>query len=107
MLVSSLTNNVWLSSSMLNSNNCYLLSGSEPQTLQFIQTRQDHESLFEEHRNTSVEGYVCKYLLLIVIKWLPNSEILTEIGMEDTVTPYQAKRKWENLKKRHRVNLHY
>ncbi|XP_033934350.1 uncharacterized protein [Pseudochaenichthys georgianus] len=65
----------------------FVFKWSKEQTAQFIQLRGDNESLFTGAKFSAA------------IAW---RTVLEDMGLQGSVTPLQAKKKWDNLKKRYK-----
>ncbi|KAG5261443.1 hypothetical protein AALO_G00304580 [Alosa alosa] len=54
-------------------------------TARFIQARGEADRLFTGQRNSAMDGW---------------KQVLRSVGLEEKVTPQQARKKWDNLKKK-------
>ncbi|XP_028662646.1 uncharacterized protein LOC114655664 isoform X1 [Erpetoichthys calabaricus] len=64
-----------------------LFKWTDEQTYQFIHLRMENENQFTGHRNSSAHGF---------------DEIIKTMGLDNQLTCQQAKKKWENLKKKYK-----
>ncbi|KAG5281623.1 hypothetical protein AALO_G00046910 [Alosa alosa] len=56
-------------------------------TARFIQARGEADRLFTGQRNSAMDGW---------------KQVLRSVGLEEKVTPQQARKKWDNLKKKNK-----
>ncbi|KAA0712902.1 hypothetical protein E1301_Tti005059 [Triplophysa tibetana] len=65
----------------------YQVKWSTPQTAQFIKLRQDHACMFTGAKYSAA------------VAW---GTILEQMGLHSKITPMQAKKKWDNLKRKYK-----
>ncbi|XP_049332072.1 uncharacterized protein LOC125799435 isoform X2 [Astyanax mexicanus] len=69
----------------------FLYKWTKVSTEAFIKARAEEEALFTGEKNSAMSGW---------------RTVLQKIGLEGKVAPQQARKKWDNLKKKYKVAVH-